>query len=182
MHNVCLNKSETILVYLLTESRITKFQNRTFRYLMSQCLPAISAGSFCFKVGVPVVTGVPAGVFLCCHCLAISAGSFCCKPGVPVVTGVHAGVFLCCHCLPPAISSWSFCCKPGVFVFAGVPGDVFFCCHCLPSNFSMEFLKLVSLLSLSVAISAGRFCFYLESFLSLESLQVSFSAVTVWLL
>jgi hypothetical protein len=102
--------------------------------------PAISAWSFCFKVGVPFVAGVPACVFLCCHCLAISAGSFCCKPGVPVVTGVHSGVFLCCHCLPPAISSWSFCCKPGVPVVAGVPAGVFFCCHCLPSYFSMEFL------------------------------------------
>jgi hypothetical protein len=55
--------------------------------------PPISAWRFCFKVGVP------AGVFLCCHCLAISAGSSCCKPGVPNVAGVLAGVFLCFHCL-----------------------------------------------------------------------------------
>jgi hypothetical protein len=63
-------------------------------------LLAISAWSFCFKVGVPVVAGVLAGVFLCCHYLAISAGSFCCKPGVPVVTGVPARGRLCCHCQP----------------------------------------------------------------------------------
>ncbi len=79
----------------------------------------------------------------------------------------------------PPISAWSFCCK------AGVPADICPCCHCLLQSLRGGFAltwspfcrwipcKYPSLLSLSG-------CCKLESLLSLESLQLSFSAVTVF--